>query len=49
MIRLVPAEAWQIAIDQRGQVRERRAPGAPARTGLAGMRGAGSKKRTSPS
>ena len=27
-IRLVPAQAWQIAIDQRGQVRERRADGA---------------------
>ena len=25
-IRLVPEQAWQIAIDQRGQVRERRAP-----------------------
>ena len=29
-IRLVPAEAWQIAIDQRGEVRERRGPGACA-------------------
>ena len=27
-IRLVPAQAWQIAIDQRGEVRERRASGA---------------------
>ena len=27
-IRLVPAQAWQIAIDQRGEVRERRAGGA---------------------
>jgi Transposase DDE domain group 1 len=27
-IRLVPAQAWQIAIDQRGEVRERRADGA---------------------
>ena len=29
-IRLVPAQAWQIAIDQRGEVRERRADGACA-------------------
>ena len=29
-IRLVPPEAWQIAIDQRGEVRERRADGACA-------------------
>ena len=32
-IRLVPEEAWQIAIDHRGEVRERRADGACADTG----------------
>ena len=29
-IRLVPAQTWQIAIDQRGEVRERRTSGACA-------------------
>ena len=47
-LRLVPEQAWQIAIDGRGEVRERRADDAcgneRARTGPAG-----SKKRTSPS
>ena len=47
-LRLVPEQAWQIAIDGRGEVRERRADDAcgngRARTGTAG-----SKKRTSPS
>ena len=47
-LRLVPRTAWQIAIDSRGEVRERRADDAcadgPARTGRAG-----SRKRTSPS
>ena len=32
-IRLVPEQAWQIAIDHRGEVRERRADGACADTG----------------
>ena len=45
-IGLVPEDAWQIAIDQRGEVRERRADGACA-DGPAGMDGAGWKKRTS--
>ena len=44
----VPEKAWQIAVDERTEIRERRA-GAPARTGYAGAAGAGSKKRTSPS
>ena len=47
-LRLVPEQAWQAAIDGRGEVRERRADDAcailAARTGRAG-----SKKRTSPS
>ena len=47
-LRLVPGQAWQAAIDGRGEVRERRADDActdaGARTGRAG-----SKKRTSPS
>ena len=47
-LRLVPDQAWQIAIDGRGQVRERRADDAAA-TWTAGTAGAGSKKRTSPS
>ena len=42
--------AWQIAIDQRGEVRDSACVSAPARTGAARMRGArGSRKRTSPS
>ena len=44
----VPGEAWQAAIDGRGQVRERRA--VDACTGSGGrMRGAGSRRRTWPS
>ena len=47
-LRLVPEQAWQAAIDARGEVRERRADDAcanrAARTGRAG-----SRKRTSPS
>jgi hypothetical protein len=44
-IRLVPGQAWQIAVDHRGEVRERRAE-ARARTPAAGTAHAGSKKRT---
>ena len=47
-IAAVPAGAWQIAVDARGQVRERRADQACA-TRTARTGGAGSKKRTSPS
>ena len=34
-IQLVPQEAWEIAVDHRGEVRERRADGACANTGCA--------------
>ena len=44
----VPAGAWQIAVDARGEVRERRAI-RPAATCAAGTAGAGPKKPTSPS
>jgi hypothetical protein len=47
-LRLVPEQAWQIAIDGRGEVRERRADSACAH-GAARTGAAGSKKRTSPS
>ena len=47
-LRLVPGQAWQAAIDARGEIRERRADDActdaGARTGRAG-----SRKPTSPS
>ncbi len=47
-ISTAPGEAWQIAVDSRGEVRERRAE--QARGDLrCGTAGAGSKKRTSPS
>ena len=47
-IRLVPEQAWQIAIDHRGEVRERRAD--DACSNLAAVTApAGSRKRTSPS
>ena len=38
-IRLIPAEAWQIAIDQRGEVRERRSRSAGGRAGRPADRG----------
>jgi hypothetical protein len=47
-ITAVPAPAWQIAVDERGEVRERRAEGACPGP-HAGTASAGSKKRTSPS
>jgi hypothetical protein len=47
-IRLVPEQAWQIAVDHRGEVRERRADDACADTGC-GTAPAGSRKPTSPS
>ena len=47
-IAAVPRQAWQIAIDHRGEVRERRADDACTDPGCA-HRNAGWKKRTSPS
>ena len=50
LLRLVPEQAWQIAIDGRGEVRERRAGEACADSSCAHRTaGAGWKKRTSPS
>ena len=48
-IRLVPARAWQNAIDARGDVWERRTDGACTDTGCARTAAAGSRKPTSPS
>ena len=43
-----PAQAWQIAVDERGEVRQR-APTAPAATRAAPTASAGPNKPTSPS
>ena len=48
-LRLVPEQAWQIAIDGRGEVRERRADDACGSDRAARTGPAGSRKRTSPS
>jgi hypothetical protein len=47
-IRLSPRQAWQIAVDHRGQVQERRADDSCADRS-AGMCRAGSRRCTSPS